>query len=111
MIYVLNKSRNQHPTKKHLYGHLPPISQTKYEKEEILGTSEKVKRNSWKMFSHWHIHTNVGQATRTHIHQLCSDSGCCQDNLAGFGLVGFYGISTIGSYLMPNPLYTLILNI
>ena len=27
-----------------------------------------------------------------------------------FGLVGFYGISTIGGYLMPNPLYTYILN-
>ena len=29
----------------------------------------------------------------------------------GFGLVGFYGISTIVAYLMPNPLYTYILNI
>ena len=28
-----------------------------------------------------------------------------------FGLVGFYGISTIVCYLMPNPLYTYILNI
>ena len=26
-------------------------------------------------------------------------------------LVGFYGISTIEGYLMPNPLYTYILNI
>ena len=29
----------------------------------------------------------------------------------GFGLVGFYGISTIISYLMQNPLYTYISNI
>ena len=29
----------------------------------------------------------------------------------GFGLVGFYGISTFVGYLMPNPLYTYILNI
>ena len=29
----------------------------------------------------------------------------------GFDLVGFYGISTIVGYLMPNPLYTNILNI
>ena len=29
----------------------------------------------------------------------------------GFGLVGFYGISTIVGYLMPTPLYTYILNI
>ena len=27
-----------------------------------------------------------------------------------FGLVGFYGISTIVGYLMPNPLYTYISN-
>ena len=32
-------------------------------------------------------------------------------NIYGFGLVGFYGISTIVGYLMPNPLYTYILNI
>ena len=29
----------------------------------------------------------------------------------GFGWVGFYGISTIIGYLMPNPLYTYISNI
>ena len=28
-----------------------------------------------------------------------------------FGLVGFYGISTIVGYLMSNPLYTYMLNI
>ena len=28
----------------------------------------------------------------------------------GFGLVGFYGISTIVGYLIPNPLNTYILN-
>ena len=28
-----------------------------------------------------------------------------------FGFVGFYGISTIVGYLMPNPVYTYILNI
>ena len=28
-----------------------------------------------------------------------------------FGLVGFYGISTIVGYLMPNPLYTYVLSI
>ena len=32
-------------------------------------------------------------------------------NLVWFGLVGVYGISTIVGYLMPNPLYTYILNI
>ena len=31
--------------------------------------------------------------------------------LYGIVLVGFYGWSTLVSYLMPNPLYTYILNI
>ena len=30
-------------------------------------------------------------------------------NYIWFGLVGFYGISTIVGYLMPNPFYTYIL--
>ena len=29
----------------------------------------------------------------------------------GFGMVGFYGISTIAGYFKPNPLYTYILMI
>ena len=33
------------------------------------------------------------------------------DNLVWFGLVWFYGISTIVVYLMLNPAYTCILNI
>ena len=32
-------------------------------------------------------------------------------DLIWFGWVGFYGISTIVGYLMPNPLYTYILYI
>ena len=32
-------------------------------------------------------------------------------SIVWFGLVWFYGISTIVGYLMPNPLYTYILNI
>ena len=33
------------------------------------------------------------------------------DGLVWFGLVGFYGISIIVGYLMPNPVFTYILNI
>ena len=35
--------------------------------------------------------------------------GCCRQDL--FKLAWFYGISTIVSYLMPNPLYVYVLNI
>ena len=34
-----------------------------------------------------------------------------QWGFGGFGLVWFYGISTIVGYLMPNPVYTYILDI
>ena len=34
-----------------------------------------------------------------------------KSNLFENGLVGFYGISTLVGYLMPNPLYTYILDI
>ena len=36
---------------------------------------------------------------------------CIYIKYIGFDLVGFYGISTIVGYLMPNPFYAYILNI
>ena len=47
-----------------------------------------------------HTHTHTHARTHTHTHSL-----------VWIGLVGFYGISTIVGYLMPNPLYTYILHI
>ena len=35
-------------------------------------------------------------------------TSCMYIKFIGFGLVGFYGISTIVGYVMPNPLYTSI---
>ena len=42
---------------------------------------------------------------------MFTDSTLKCDTDYGFGLVWFYGISTIEGYLMPNPFYTHILNI
>ena len=42
---------------------------------------------------------------------LWSQGQSVQPKSARVSLVGFYGISTIIGYLMPNPLYTYILNI
>ena len=39
-------------------------------------------------------------------HTTSSSEGMC---LLWLGLVGFYGISTIIGYLMPNPVYTFTL--
>ena len=51
----------------------------------------------------WHINHcrlfNAKSSLYIYIRYIC------------FNLVGFYGISTIVGYLMPNPLYTYILNI
>ena len=47
----------------------------------------------------------INQILFIHIYQIYKT----QPNQ--IGLVGFYGISTIVGYLMPNPLYTCILNI
>ena len=63
------------------------------------------------------------------LHQFCANTRCCLENLLRvmtnrdrwweqewresvlFGLVGFYGISTIIGYLLPNSVYTYISNI
>ena len=49
--------------------------------------------------------TNLGPVCKTKKSQANNNS------FIWFGLVGFYGISTIVGYLMPNPLYTYILDI
>ena len=38
------KSWKQHPTKQQLYGHLPPISQTIPDKQNMLGTAREVRQ-------------------------------------------------------------------
>ena len=74
---ALNKSWKQHPTKKQLYRHLPPITQT------IRRTrhSGHCWRSSDELISDvflWaptHGHTRPGRP-KTYIEQLCEDSGC-----------------------------------
>ena len=45
------------------------------------------------------------------IEEFCDHSECLAIHHEVVGLVGFYGISTIVGYLMPNPIFTYILNI
>ena len=84
---VLNKSWKQHPTKKQLYSHQPPISQT------ILVRRTRHAGHCWRsgdelisnvlLWKPTHGHTNVGCPQRTYIDQLCEDSGCCAEDLPG----------------------------
>ena len=75
---ILNKSWKQHPTKHHLYGHLPPISKT------IQIRQTRHARNCWRnrnklMFSYGplrHERVSVERPTRTYLQQLSLDTGC-----------------------------------
>ena len=60
-----------------------------------------------------HIDTSVCIISPKYVHLVIENLIESQLNLFvfWFGLVGFYGISIIVGYLMPNPLYTYILNI
>ena len=76
----MNKSWKQHPTKKQLYGHLPPITQTI--RERRTRHAGHCWRSSDELISDvllWaptHGRTRQGRPTKTYIEQLCEDSEC-----------------------------------
>ena len=77
---ILNKSWRQHPTKKQLYGHLPPITKT------IKIRRARHARHYWrsrdKLISDVLLCTpKAGRPARTYIQQLCGDAGCSSENL------------------------------
>ena len=70
---VSNKSWKQHFSKQQLYGHLPPILQTILERwarhsEHCWGSKDKLR-------------SDVLLPTKIYIHQLYTDTGCCQEDL------------------------------
>ena len=56
---VLSKSWNQHPTKQQIYGHLPPISYTKEDKQQMWDSAGKVRTNSLVTFFYRPLHIDV----------------------------------------------------
>ena len=42
----MNKSRQQHPTRHQLYGHLPPITKTKLDEPDMQDTAGEAKTSS-----------------------------------------------------------------
>ena len=108
---------------------LPAFSQIIRFFDEGLITSMHTFLNRFGLVWFYVISTTVGYLMPNllntyilNIHNLVwfGDNHCClfyaKSSLyiyiryIWFGLVGFYGISTIVGYLMPNPLYTYILN-
>ena len=138
---ILNKSWRQHPTKHQLYGHLPPITKaiqvrrTRHAGHYWRSRDELI---SDVLLLTLHDLAKARRPARSCIQQLCEDTGCSPEDLPEamkdrekwrervrdirasvttwlwwwwFGWVGFYGISILVGYLIPNPLYTYILDI
>ena len=82
---VLKKSLKQYLKKQQLYSHLPPILQIF--QIRWVGHAWHCWRSKNPFTSNiflWipiHRHTIVGWPTKTYIHQLSVDTGCCQDHL------------------------------
>ena len=82
---ILNRSGQQHPTKRQLYGHLLPITKT------ILARRIRHARHCWRskdeivcdvlLWTHAYGQSKVGRPARTFIQQLCNDTGCNPEDL------------------------------
>ena len=122
---ILNRSWQQHPTRRQVYGHLPPITKT------IQARQTRHAGHCWRskdeiisdvlLWTPAYDQSKVGQPARTFIQQLCDDTGCNPEDLpkamndretwrervrdirASRMWWWFNGISTFMSYLMPRP--------
>ena len=77
---ILNKSWQQHPTRRQLYGYLPPITKT------IQARWTRHVGHCWRskdeivsdvlLWTPAYGQTKAGRPARTFIQQLCDDTGC-----------------------------------
>ena len=82
---ILNKSWQQHPTKHHLYSHLPPIMKT------IQVRQARHAGHCWRsndklisdilLWNPTYGRAKAGQPAQTYIQQLCEDTGCSPEDL------------------------------
>ena len=82
---ILNKSCRQHPTRHQLYGHLPPITKT------IQIRRTRPAGHCWRsrdelisdvlLWTPAYGRAKAGRSARTHLQQLCVDTGCSPENL------------------------------
>ena len=77
---TLNKSWRQHPTKQHLYGHLPPIPKTiKIRRTRHAGHCWRSRDELISDVLPWTLsngRAKAGRPARTYIQQLCEDTEC-----------------------------------
>ena len=82
---ILNKSRRQHPTKHHLYGHLPLITKTiRVRRTRHAGHCWRSRGELISNVLPWtptYGRAKAGRPARTYIQQLCEDTGCRSEDL------------------------------
>ena len=82
---ILNKSWQQHPTRRQLYGHLPPITKTiQVRRTRHAGHCWRSRDELIRDVLLWiptHGRAKAGRPARTYIQQLCEDTGCCPEDL------------------------------
>ena len=77
---ILNKSWRQHPTRHHLYGHLPPftkniqVRRTRHAGYWWRSRDELIR--DVLLWNPTYGRTEAGRPARTYIQQLCEDTGC-----------------------------------
>ena len=84
---ILDKSRQQHPTRHQLYGHLPPITKT------IQARRTRHAGHCWRskdelvsdvlLWTPAYGQSKAGRPARTYIQQLREDTGCSPEDLPG----------------------------
>ena len=82
---ILNKSWRQHPTRRQLYGHLPPITKTiQVRRARHAGHCWRSKDELVSDVLQWtptYSQAKAGRPARTYIQQLCEDTGCNPEDL------------------------------
>ena len=77
---ILNKSWQQHPTRRQLYGHIPPVTKTiQARRNRHAGHCWRSKEEIVSDVLLWtpsYGQTKAGRPARTFIQQLCDDTGC-----------------------------------
>ena len=82
---ILNKSCRQHPTRHHLYGHLPPITKTIQVRQTrhagYCCRSRDELISDLLLWTPTYDRAKAGRPARTYIQQLCEDTGCSPEDL------------------------------
>ena len=79
---ILNKSWRQHPTRRQLYGHLPPITKTiRARHAGHCWRSKDGLVSDVLLWTSTYGQAKAGRPAQTYIQQLCEDTGCNSEDL------------------------------